>query len=112
VSVVSVVLDVPDRSTVPAAVPVAAVLLDGVLDGAAVSLELPCMDPQAARGRIKMAETMEKEQALFTRCLANALVWSIARRNTGRRVSEANVTYVPARVESFGTAQMDKAKTP
>jgi hypothetical protein len=90
VSVVSPVLAVPDRSTVPVAVPVAAVLVDAVLAAGAValvdavlpadavvSLELPCMEPHAARGRIRAADKTRRKRA------------PVARRG----VTESHVTY-------------------
>jgi hypothetical protein len=74
-SAVTVVFAAPDLSTVPVTVPVtapgAAVVPDETL-----SVELPCMDPQAARGRTTAIDTTEKEHAHLTRCLANAIAWN------------------------------------
>jgi hypothetical protein len=64
-SVVFVVLVVPDLSTVPVTapvtapvtVPVATSVAAAALDGV-VSLELPCIDPHAARGRAKAMDAI------------------------------------------------------
>ncbi len=64
-SVVSVVLATPERSTVPLTVALAAAAGAALCAVAALSPELPCIEPQAASGNARAIAAADKPDELF-----------------------------------------------